>query len=137
MGASSNHLWTLTPPCFTLRAAGTGGSFFWVAPGCPGACDYPLAVKRCKLGLGLHPRQRRDRSLFRAILPTRRAMSPPKISMTFKTRGGNGVLREVYCFLCERVGSCKLVGDGLWWGVGVGGRRAATPVRSSFFILLA
>jgi len=40
-------------------------------------------------------------------------------------------------FLCEGVGSCKLVGDGLWWGVGVGGRRAATPVRSSFFILLA
>src|SRR5262249_58154364 len=43
MGASSNHLWTLTPPCFTLRAAGTGGSFFRVAPGCPGACDCPLA----------------------------------------------------------------------------------------------
>src|SRR6516225_2671967 len=28
MGASSNHLWTLTPPCFTLRAANYGGSFF-------------------------------------------------------------------------------------------------------------
>src|SRR5215813_1751095 len=40
----------------------------------PVACDCPLAVRRCKLGLGLHPRQRRDRSLFCAIFPTRRLM---------------------------------------------------------------
>src|SRR5262249_51189600 len=33
----------------------------------------PLAVKRCKLGLGLHPGQRRDHSLFRAF-PTKRVM---------------------------------------------------------------
>src|SRR5262249_49954224 len=41
---------------------------------CVRACDCPLAVKRCKLGLGLHPRQRRDRSLFRATFPSSRAM---------------------------------------------------------------
>src|SRR5262249_13500162 len=31
MGAST-ILWTLTPPCFTLRAAGYGGSFFSPVP---------------------------------------------------------------------------------------------------------
>src|SRR5262245_36849301 len=68
---------TLTPPCFTLRAADYGGSFFLsparfsiLSSALRSGVRLPL-----KLGLGLHPRQRRDRSLFRvAIFPTRRAM---------------------------------------------------------------
>src|SRR5262245_41606363 len=72
---SSRRLWRLffsSPVRFSILSSAR----VRVAPGRPGACDCPLAVKRCKLGLGLHPRQRCDRSLFRAIFfPTRRVMS--------------------------------------------------------------
>src|SRR5262245_23506245 len=94
MGASSNHLWTLTPPCFTLRAAGYGGSFFvacsqfryrvWVA--LDGSCslDRALAMQGDELVLGPLSRQqeRMDRRL-----PSQLPAEPPDQSAPLPEQG--------------------------------------------------
>jgi hypothetical protein len=111
----------LTPPCFTLRAAGSGGSFFrrldfpssvqhrvWVALGCPGALNGALTIERSQLGLS--PMSRKHRSA--------------QLTAQFNE-----------CFLCPRQFTFERVALGDDAGEGappqreVGDEQATTPVR--------